>query len=165
MFLKTIFVDEAYCIKKFGKGGQNRPSYRPFYGCLGDIRSLSGPSVPVIALTAAASSKVKETIMKDLCMGESTFKLSVNPNKPNIKYWVFESQRRRSDITRDFDWLVDLLRKNGRTTPRMIIFFRKIEHISDVFEHLEFLLVAMDMSILTTVGSTMTQTACLTCIT
>ena len=65
------------------------------------------------------------------------YRLTVDPNKQNIKYWVFETTRFRGDISKDFDWLVDLLRSEKENTPRMIIFFRKIDHISDVYEHLE----------------------------
>ena len=113
------------------------PAYRPYYGCLGEIRSLVGPKIPIVALTATASTNVTGNILKDLCMTEQVFKLVVDPNKDNIKYWVFETTRTRGDIGKDFDWLVDLLRREGTETPRMIIFFRKIDHIADVFEYLE----------------------------
>lgn len=106
------------------------------YGCLGELRSLAGPTVPVIALTATASEDTRKMILKDLCMTKSAFQLVVNPNKRNIKYGVFETGRGREDICDDFDWLVNLIRKKGRDTPRMLVFFRKIDHISDVFEHL-----------------------------
>ena len=70
-------------------------------------------------------------------MTESTFKVVVNPNKENIKYCVIDTFHSRADICNDFDWLVKLLKEKGKDTPRMIIFFRKIDHISDVYEHLE----------------------------
>ena len=81
------------------------------YGCLGEIRSLVGPKIPVVALTATASTRVAEIILKDLCMTETVFKLTVNPNKENIKYWVFETSRGRGDIGKDFDWLTDMIRR------------------------------------------------------
>ena len=106
------------------------------YGCLGELRSLTGPNVPVVALTATASLETRKMIMKDLCMTDSAYQLVVDPNKMNIKYWVVETGRGRDDICEDFDWLVDLIRRKGKDTPRMLVFFRKIDHISDVFEHL-----------------------------
>ena len=55
----------------------------------------------------------------------------------NIKSWVIETGRGRDDICEDFDWLVDLIRRKGKDTPGMLVcFFRKIDHISDVFERL-----------------------------
>ena len=81
---------------------------------------------------------MRETILKDLSMNENVFQLTVDPNKHNIKYWIFETTCFRGDISKNFDWLVDLLRIEKEKTPRMIIFFfRKIDHIADVFEHLE----------------------------
>ena len=50
---------------------------------------------------------------------------------------MFETTKTRGDIGMDFDWLFDLLRRQGTETPRIIIFFRKIDRIADVFEHLE----------------------------
>ena len=61
----------------------------------------------------------------------------MDPNKANIKYWVVDTNYSRADIANDFDWLVELLKDKGKDVPRMIIFFRKIDHISDVYEHLE----------------------------
>ena len=69
-------------------------------------------------------------------MRKETFKLVVDPNK-NSKYCMLETMRARDDIGKGFDWLVDLLRKEFTATSRMIIFFRKIDHIADVYEHLE----------------------------
>jgi ATP-dependent DNA helicase RecQ len=117
--------------------GKNALAYRPMYGALGELRSLAGPKIPVIALTATASNHVRNMIKNDLCMNENIFELAINPNKTNIKFWAIETKRSRGDITKDFDWLVDLIRKEGVNTPRMIIFFRKIDHIADVYEHLE----------------------------
>ena len=34
-----------------------QPAYRPCYGSLYELRSLAGPDVPVVALTATASKK------------------------------------------------------------------------------------------------------------
>ena len=57
----------------------------------------------------------------------------MSPNKLNIKYDVFDII---SDDTRaNFKWLIHLLEKHGVNTPRMIIFFRKVEHMSVVYKH------------------------------
>ena len=121
-------------------------AYRPYYGQLGELRSLAGPLVPVVALTATASKETRDLIMKDLCMTESTFKVVVNPNKENIKSCVIDTFHSRADICNDFDWLVKLLKEKGKDTPRMIIFYRKIDHISDVYEHLETSLGCFDFN-------------------
>ena len=79
------------------------PAYRPYYGCLCEVRSLAGPKIPVVALTATASSNMTGIILKDLCMTEHVFKLVVDPNKENIKYWMLETTRTRGD------WVTGLL--------------------------------------------------------
>ena len=79
----------------------------------------------LFALTATASRETRNLIMKDLCMNEQIFKLVVDPNKANIKYWVINTNYSRADIANDFDWLVELLKDKGKDVPRMIIFFRK----------------------------------------
>ena len=125
-YLFSIFSGKASKSKK--------TAYRPCYGRLGELRSLAGPAVPVVALTATATKETRQTIIKDLCM-DNCFEILVDPNKKNIKYWVQEVTD--DNISRNFEWLVTLLRTRGRTTPRMIIFFRQIKHISEVYEHLE----------------------------
>lgn len=60
--------------------------------------------------------------------------VSCSPNKPNITYWVLELQT--GDICEHFQWLVNLLRESNLSHPRMIIFFRQIKHIAEVYEHL-----------------------------
>ena len=118
-----------------GKASKSKKSpYRPCYGRLGELRSLAGPTVPVVALTATATKETRQTIVKDLCM-DNCCEILVDPNKKNIKYWVQEVTD--DSISRNFEWLVTLLRTCGRTSPRMIVFFRQIKHISEVYEHLE----------------------------
>ena len=51
-------------------------------GDLGEMRSLVGPYVPVVALTATASLEIRKMIMKDLCMDDKSF--VIDPNKTNI---------------------------------------------------------------------------------
>ncbi|XP_062571099.1 uncharacterized protein LOC134233124 [Saccostrea cucullata] len=133
-FIKAIFVDEAHCIKKFGEDKKKKPAYRPFYGKLGEIRSLTGENVPVIALTATATIETKEHIYKGLSM-KKVEEIIVSPNKLNITYWCIKLQH--SSIRKNFKSLAEELKANKENTTRMIIFFRQIKHISEVYEHLE----------------------------
>lgn len=41
------------------------------------------------------------------------------------------------DVNINFQWLVDLLAENRIETPRMLIFFRQVKHISQTYELLE----------------------------
>ena len=110
-----------------------RGAFRGAYGKLGELRSLAGPDVPVVALTATASFETMETIKRDLCF-DACMEVIVSPNKPNIRYHVIDIKC--NDVRYNFQWLAELLEKDGINTPRMIVFFRKVEHMSTVFKHL-----------------------------
>ena len=103
-----------------------KAAYRPMYRCLGELRSLAGPNVPVVALTATGSVETRKIIIKDLCMTDSVFQLVVDPNKTNIKYWVFETGRGRDEICEDFDWLVDLIRRKKRIPQECLYSLEKL---------------------------------------
>ena len=83
-----------------------RPAFRPSYGKLGELRSLAGPTVPVIALTATASFDTQEIIKKDLCLSNCA-EVNISPNKPNIRYNLVDMNS--ADTRENFEWLVDLL--------------------------------------------------------
>lgn len=85
-FLKTIpisfvAVDEAHCISEWGH------DFRPEYRNIRVIIDRLGNGIPVIALTATATPKVQEDILKNLGMSEANvFKSSFN--RPNLYYEV-----------------------------------------------------------------------------
>ena len=101
---------------------------------LGELRSLVGGMVPVIALTATATQETKAIIKQDLCLNNCT-EVIMNPDKKNITYWVHTMET--DEIESYFQWLVELLLVKKSETPRMIIFFRQIKHIAEVYELLE----------------------------
>lgn len=84
-FLKTVpisfvAIDEAHCISEWGH------DFRPEYRNLKYIIKQLG-DVPVIGLTATATPKVQEDILKNLDMPDAnTFKASFN--RPNLYYEV-----------------------------------------------------------------------------
>ncbi|MBZ0247864.1 MAG: RecQ family ATP-dependent DNA helicase [Cyclobacteriaceae bacterium] len=61
--VSLIAIDEAHCISQWGY------DFRPSYLLLSDLRGLK-PDVPVIALTATATQKVKEDIINKLGLKE-----------------------------------------------------------------------------------------------
>ncbi|XP_053387237.1 uncharacterized protein LOC128551014 [Mercenaria mercenaria] len=132
--LKAIFIDEAHCIKKFGTAKKKEtPVYRPAYSQLGELRSLVQKHVPVIALTATADEATRNLIIKSLCMSNPQ-QILITPEKKNVKYSVETGSK---DTCSNFKWLRDLLDKYGENCPRIIVFFRQIKHISEVFEYLQ----------------------------
>ncbi|MEK7567783.1 MAG: ATP-dependent DNA helicase RecQ [Patescibacteria group bacterium] len=84
-FLRTlkislIAIDEAHCISEWGH--DFRPDYR-------NLKTLCKkfPLVPVIALTATATEKVREDIVKQLELKEAPIFIS-SFNRPNLSYEV-----------------------------------------------------------------------------
>ncbi|WP_225035584.1 ATP-dependent DNA helicase RecQ [Winogradskyella sp. SM1960] len=85
-FLRTVkisfmAVDEAHCISEWGH------DFRPEYRNLRTIIKRIGDDIPIVGLTATATPKVQEDILKSLGMPNAvTFKASFN--RPNLYYEV-----------------------------------------------------------------------------
>jgi len=85
-FLRTVkisfmAVDEAHCISEWGH------DFRPEYRNLKTIIKRIGDDIPIVGLTATATEKVQEDILKSLGMPNAvTFKASFN--RPNLYYEV-----------------------------------------------------------------------------
>ena len=78
--ISFIAIDEAHCISEWGH------DFRPEYRNLKNIIKHLG-NVPVIGLTATATPKVQEDILKNLDMSDATtFKASFN--RPNLYYEI-----------------------------------------------------------------------------
>ena len=74
-------IDEAHCISEWGH------DFRPEYRNLRHIIKRIGENIPIIALTATATPKVQEDILKNLGITDAqTFKASFN--RPNLYYEV-----------------------------------------------------------------------------
>ena len=97
-FLQTVpisfvAIDEAHCISEWGH------DFRPEYRNLKHIIKQLG-NVPIIGLTATATPKVQEDILKNLDMSDATaYKASFN--RPNLYYEVrTKTKNIESDIIR-----------------------------------------------------------------
>ncbi|MET7028027.1 DNA helicase RecQ [Sediminicola luteus] len=76
-----VAVDEAHCISEWGH------DFRPEYRNLRAIIARLGDDIPIIGLTATATPKVQEDIIKNLGITEAkVFKASFN--RPNLYYEV-----------------------------------------------------------------------------
>ena len=79
--ISFMAVDEAHCISEWGH------DFRPEYRNLKKIISQIGDNIPIIGLTATATPKVQEDILKNLGMPDAnTFKASFN--RPNLYYEI-----------------------------------------------------------------------------
>jgi len=95
-FLKEInisffAIDEAHCISEWGH------DFRPEYRKLRTIMQALDKKVPIIALTATATPKVQQDIMKNLNMVHARCFLS-SFNRPNLYY---EIRPKSEDVVKD----------------------------------------------------------------
>ncbi len=125
-FLKNInisfvAIDEAHCISEWGH------DFRPEYRNLKNSIKLLG-NAPVIGLTATATPKVQEDILKNLEMTDAnTFKASFN--RPNLFYEVrTKTKNIESDIIR-------FIKQNkGKSGIIYCLSRKKVESIAQVLQ-------------------------------
>jgi ATP-dependent DNA helicase RecQ len=88
--VNLIAVDEAHCISEWGH------DFRPEYRRLADLRALF-PQVPMMALTATATERVRADIVKLLQLREpSVFVASFN--RPNLSYRVIAKAKPAAQV-------------------------------------------------------------------
>ncbi|GAB5400409.1 MAG: DNA helicase RecQ [Aureisphaera sp.] len=92
--ISFVAIDEAHCISEWGH------DFRPEYRNLRKIIQRIGDNIPIIGLTATATPKVQEDILKNLGIQDAdTFKASFN--RPNLYYEIRPKTKNvDSDITR-----------------------------------------------------------------
>ncbi|OUR93379.1 ATP-dependent DNA helicase RecQ [Flavobacteriales bacterium 34_180_T64] len=79
--ISFMAVDEAHCISEWGH------DFRPEYRNLRHIIKRIGDNIPIVGLTATATPKVQEDILKSLDITDATtFKASFN--RPNLYYEI-----------------------------------------------------------------------------
>ena len=125
-FLQTVpisfvAIDEAHCISEWGH------DFRPEYRNLKHIIKQLG-DVPIIGLTATATPKVQEDILKNLDMTDATtFKASFN--RPNLYYEVrTKTKNIESDIIRF------IKQHKGKSGIIYCLSRKKVEAIAEVLQ-------------------------------
>ena len=123
-FLRTVkvsffAVDEAHCISEWGH--DFRPEYRRIRPIINEIGSR-----PLIALTATATPKVQQDIMKNLGILKATvFKSSFN--RPNLYY---EVRSKNDNIDRDI--IRYIKQRPGKSGIIYCLSRKKVEELAEV---------------------------------
>jgi ATP-dependent DNA helicase RecQ len=120
--ISFLAVDEAHCISEWGH------DFRPEYRNLRSIVDRLGSDIPIIALTATATPKVQEDIVKNLGISDAKlFKESFN--RPNLYYEV-----RPKTIDVDSD-IIRFVKKNAGKSGIIYCLSRKrVEELAQVLQ-------------------------------
>jgi len=119
--LSFVAIDEAHCISEWGH--DFRPEYRNLRTI---IRNLG--DVPIIGLTATATPKVQEDILKNLDMTDAnTFKASFN--RPNLYY---EIRPKTKSVESDIIRFIRL--HKGKSGVIYCLSRKKVEEIAQVLQ-------------------------------
>ncbi|WP_316830227.1 DNA helicase RecQ [Pedobacter aquatilis] len=116
--ISFVAVDEAHCISEWGH------DFRPEYRKIKQVIAGLGNNIPIIALTATATPKVQQDIMKNLGMTEATlFKSSFN--RPNLFYEI----RPKKDITKE---IIKYIKSNpGKSGIIYCLSRKKVEEVAE----------------------------------
>lgn len=87
-------IDEAHCISEWGH------DFRPEYRRMKPIIDAIGQNVPIIALTATATPKVQQDIMKNLEINDANVYIS-SFNRPNLYYEIRPKPKKDVDMNRE----------------------------------------------------------------
>ncbi|MFY9476814.1 MAG: RecQ family ATP-dependent DNA helicase, partial [Aquabacterium sp.] len=83
--VELIAVDEAHCISEWGH------DFRPEYRRLAELRDIL-PGVPILALTATATGRVREDILRQLRLKNPAVYVA-SFNRPNLTYRVLPKNK------------------------------------------------------------------------
>lgn len=116
--ISFVAVDEAHCISEWGH------DFRPEYRRIRQVISGLGPDIPIIALTATATPKVQQDIIKNLQMQDATlFKSSFN--RPNLFYEI----RPKRDVLKE---IIRYIKYNtGKSGIIYCLSRKKVEEVAE----------------------------------
>ena len=120
--LSFVAVDEAHCISEWGH------DFRPEYRNLRSIINRLGDDIPIIGLTATATPKVQEDIIKNLGIADAkVFKASFN--RPNLFY---EVRTKTKDVDAD---IIRFIKKNtGKSGIVYCLSRKRVEQLAQVLQ-------------------------------
>ena len=117
--INLIAIDEAHCVSQWGH------DFRPAYLKISDLKTVF-PKVPFLALTATATARAKEDILKELGL-EKPVSFHQSFARKNIAYMVFEAEDK-------FYKIQQILKKNPQPS---IIYVRNRKSCLEISSQLQ----------------------------
>ncbi len=115
-------IDEAHCISEWGH------DFRPEYRRLRPIIEAIGKKAPIIALTATATPKVQQDIIKNLNMQNAGIFIS-SFNRPNLYY---EVKAKSGDVNKD---LIKYIKNHtGKSGIIYCLSRKKVEELAETLQ-------------------------------
>jgi len=99
-------VDEAHCISEWGH--DFRPEYRKLRGIIDEIN----PNIPIIALTATATPKVQDDIVKNLTLNNPNIFIS-SFNRTNLYYEIQPKGKKEQTLRNLVKFINTMKNKSG----------------------------------------------------
>ena len=120
--ISFVAVDEAHCISEWGH--DFRPDYRKLNQAINEIN----PDLSIIALTATATPKVQQDIVKSLNLKDvQIFKSSFN--RPNLFY---EIKHKTNNVNKD---VISFIKKNdGKSGIVYCLSRKKVDELTNLFQ-------------------------------
>ena len=104
--ISFVAVDEAHCISEWGH------DFRPEYRKLRDMINEINPDLPIIALTATATPKVQDDIVKNLSLQNANIFIS-SFNRPNLYYEIVPKGKKEQTLRSIVKFINSMKGKSG----------------------------------------------------
>ncbi len=117
--VRLVAIDEAHCISEWGH------DFRPEYRQLAQLRELF-PAVPLMALTATATERVRADILKQLKLRDPAVYVA-SFNRPNLTYRVYAKES-------GYEQILDFVRARPRESG--IVYCQARKTAERLAEHL-----------------------------
>lgn len=114
--ISSLAIDEAHCVSEWGH------DFRPEYRQIGTIR-LRYPDVPILALTATATPRVRKDIIQQLSLNNPEIHVS-SFNRPNLYYEVLPKQKQ------SYSQLLQLVKQQKGSGIIYCLSRKKVEEIA-----------------------------------
>jgi ATP-dependent DNA helicase RecQ len=114
--ISRLAIDEAHCVSEWGH------DFRPEYRQLGTLR-LRYPDLPILALTATATHRVRKDIIQQLSLQNPEINIS-SFNRPNLYYEVLNKEKQ------SYNQLLQLIKRQTGSGIIYCLSRKKVEEIA-----------------------------------